>query len=566
MFELSLSPAIAPTVAPVLVAPATGTGDFALALAEVTAELTAANPNADAVIVPPDRQKLAAPAGAPLTTGETPILVLDPATPISLPRFQLGASPQAAPSRATEQLRDPASVTRLPTRAVSPTEPLQEGASVTLVASADRASTPRDTAPAVRDRDVPPEGATIIWAAPLIALPVVHVVPAQPSTDGRRPAIGTPALALPPIAVEPTAQALPKAEGRSNADLTAVSVGAPELALPPATAIAAPVHADSIARAADQHPLLIIRPVLTATPVPVLIQPGAVDPAPPVLPPIVASSNPAPTTPIVPPLPEVGVPVPALRAFAAAIAATAAPSVRPVRGDETLSVRTSVASPPAIPVSRTDAPITQTFVVTEPREVPSPANASSPKQGEVAVQSVRPARLSRDDDALVTPLAAFAQTDGAARPVDAIARPLPPVDMRREDWTRALIDRIDAVREVANARDTRITLVPDALGKIDVALRQEGGTLHVAFTADAPATQLLLIEAQPRLAELAEARGLKLGDTAISANPDGDRAASGFGQPADQRRPAPAPQGSASNRSTTTNPAPDRADSDNRIA
>ncbi len=97
-------------------------------------------------------------------------------------------------------------------------------------------------------------------------------------------------------------------------------------------------------------------------------------------------------------------------------------------------------------------------------------------------------------------------------------------------------------------------------------MRQDGETLHVAFVADAPATRLLLVEAQPRLVELAEARGLKLGDTAVSANPDGDRTGSSFGQTADQRRPVPAPQGSASNRSTTTSPAPDRADSDNRIA
>ncbi len=226
----------------------------------------------------------------------------------------------------------------------------------------------------------------------------------------------------------------------------------------------------------------------------------------PVQPPsVVARTDSVSSVPAAPfPPPLIGVPVPALRAFAAAIAATSAPAARSLRDDEAL--------------------------------IPSPT-ASAPPEATI-------------------------------RNADSHPRPLPPIDMQREDWTRALIDRIDAVRDVANARDSRITLVPDSLGKIEVALRQQGETLHVSFAADAPATRALLADAEPRLAELAEARGLKLGDTAVSARTDqqGDRTAGGFGQPTDQRRPAPAPQGTASNRSNTINPAHDRADSDNRIA
>ena len=126
------------------------------------------------------------------------------------------------------------------------------------------------------------------------------------------------------------------------------------------------------------------------------------------------------------------------------------------------------------------------------------------------------------------------------------------------------------MHDVANARDPRITLVPDALGKIEVALRQDGDTVHVQFAADAPATRALLADAQPRLAELAEARGLRLGDASVSAGSDGARAGNasggGFGQAADQRRPAPFAQPVNHNRSITTNPARDRADSDHRIA
>lgn len=100
-----------------------------------------------------------------------------------------------------------------------------------------------------------------------------------------------------------------------------------------------------------------------------------------------------------------------------------------------------------------------------------------------------------------------------------------PLDTTREDWPQRLIDRVEAARDAANAADTRIRLVPEALGKIDIALRQEGSTLHVHFTAEQAATRDLLSYAQPRLAELAAARGLQLGDAGV----DG-RAREGGGQ------------------------------------
>ncbi|UVO52512.1 flagellar hook-length control protein FliK [Sphingomonas sp. SUN019] len=73
-----------------------------------------------------------------------------------------------------------------------------------------------------------------------------------------------------------------------------------------------------------------------------------------------------------------------------------------------------------------------------------------------------------------------------------------------------MIERIDALRDAANANDTSIRLIPDALGKIDVSLKRDGDTVAVHFTAQHAETRQLLADAAPKLAELAEARGLKL--------------------------------------------------------
>lgn len=186
----------------------------------------------------------------------------------------------------------------------------------------------------------------------------------------------------------------------------------------------------------------------------------------------------------------------------------------------------------------------------------------------IAASSVRPLRVKSDDaapaslgapaPAAVFPSAPAAQTDTQSAPID----------MRREDWARALIDRIDASQDVANARDTRIRLVPDALGKIDVALHRQGDTLHVHFTADVPATRALLVEAQPSLAALADARGLRLGDASVDgsalASSQGQNPGQSLGQGADQRRAQPAPAAPPS--ATRNNSADELAASDHRIA
>jgi flagellar hook-length control protein FliK len=156
-------------------------------------------------------------------------------------------------------------------------------------------------------------------------------------------------------------------------------------------------------------------------------------------------------------------------------------------------------------------------------------------------------RSARDDDRGDSrgagALTATAQAEAAARPiVQATADAKhPALDLRDDRGLHGMIDRIEMLRDEANANDTRIRLVPDALGGVDVSLRKDGDTLHVHFTADTQATRTLLNDAQPRLAELADARGVKLGQTSVDAGTGGS-ANHTHHQPrtAAQRTPAPA--------------------------
>ncbi len=102
-----------------------------------------------------------------------------------------------------------------------------------------------------------------------------------------------------------------------------------------------------------------------------------------------------------------------------------------------------------------------------------------------------------------------------------------------------MIDRIELLRDDVNARDTRIRLMPDALGNIDLSVRKDGDAVHVHFTAENQATRTLLTEAQPRLAELAEARGVKLGGATVDAGTGGGANHQPRFEPA--RAPAPSP-------------------------
>ena len=111
------------------------------------------------------------------------------------------------------------------------------------------------------------------------------------------------------------------------------------------------------------------------------------------------------------------------------------------------------------------------------------------------------------------------------------------LDIARATWPAKMIERIEMMRDALDAADTSIRLVPDKLGTIDVSLRREGDGVAVQFNAQQAETRQLLAEAQPKLAELAEARGLKL-STGSGGN---DPAQQQQSQQQQQRAPATAP-------------------------
>jgi flagellar hook-length control protein FliK len=113
------------------------------------------------------------------------------------------------------------------------------------------------------------------------------------------------------------------------------------------------------------------------------------------------------------------------------------------------------------------------------------------------------------------------------------------LDLTRDTGLQRMIEHIETLRDDMDSRDTRIRLVPDSLGGVDVAVRQVGDRVHVHFTAEQEATRALLSEAQPRLTELAAARGLRIGDTSVSADSGSGNGAAPQPRPALPTTPAP---------------------------
>ena len=113
------------------------------------------------------------------------------------------------------------------------------------------------------------------------------------------------------------------------------------------------------------------------------------------------------------------------------------------------------------------------------------------------------------------------------------------VDTRHAQWIEGVIDHIEVLRDAADATDTRIRLSPDALGKVEVAISREGDRVNVHFTTTTPEARQLLVDAQPRLAAIAETRGLKLGQSSVdSGNTGGNQTPQQQQQTAAARTPA----------------------------
>lgn len=115
-----------------------------------------------------------------------------------------------------------------------------------------------------------------------------------------------------------------------------------------------------------------------------------------------------------------------------------------------------------------------------------------------------------------------------------------PLDVSTQAWPAAMMARIEALREAADAVDTSIRILPDALGAIEVSVRKDGEVTHVHLAAEQAQTARLLAEAQPRLAELADARGLRL-QTSTAGTGGGNAQPDARSQPQPQQPAAPLP-------------------------
>lgn len=163
---------------------------------------------------------------------------------------------------------------------------------------------------------------------------------------------------------------------------------------------------------------------------------------------------------------------------------------------------------------------TTTLAAIQPRA--EAVHAAAAAIAPAAIEAPSPRRQGRGEttiSSLAAPAATHASTAQAV-PVTADAQQ-PALDLRSRDGMQAMVDRIEALRDTPNARETSIRLSPDALGSVSISIRQEGDRVHVHFTADNATARAALAEAQPRLAELAESRGLRLGQTTVDGGTAG---------------------------------------------
>jgi flagellar hook-length control protein FliK len=95
-----------------------------------------------------------------------------------------------------------------------------------------------------------------------------------------------------------------------------------------------------------------------------------------------------------------------------------------------------------------------------------------------------------------------------------------PLDTRHQEWTAKMIDKIEMLQG-GPVREAKISLMPEGLGKVDIAIRHDDAGLHVQFSTDTPSARQLIADAQPKLAEIAQERGIRIGSTSVDSNAAG---------------------------------------------
>lgn len=173
--------------------------------------------------------------------------------------------------------------------------------------------------------------------------------------------------------------------------------------------------------------------------------------------------------------------------------------------------------------------------------VPQPARAVF--AAAIAAVSNRRERMPRGEPGETAPVGSAAPLVVAERSaVHASDLARVPLDLGSDRGLRQVIDRIETLRndlhDAADARDTRIRLTPERLGAVDVAVRRDSDGVRVHFTAEREATQALLLDAQPRLAELAAQRGVRIAEASVSTGMSQNFGSQQHGAPPQPRAPA----------------------------
>jgi Meckel syndrome type 1 protein len=438
---------------------------------------------ATGIVIPPS------PAPAPLAKPETPKVALKAAA---------AKEPVAVAGRST---------VKTPAATIADTPEAALPASDAPTATTEAPDTPADVAAPIAPAIVPdapavtlaPEAITTL--APLTVPTPTPVTAPPPTATPIARATGTPAPVAPSA---PASRAVAAPQTPVAAAPTSPEVSAP------APAVAAPTIPVDVTASA---------PTATVTPLPAAPQPAA----PAVLPATVQQATIVTTT---------AAPVIALAAAVPVAGATPRPLV---------VGQVTAAAPVAAASVTTDAtlptPVVETPVDATPRAVhtPLPAAAAAPLAAstpaiETAARTFADAihravtgddRAAPADPLTATPAPVAAQ---GAITTAAVIAPAPTqqatVDMTHARWPQAMVDHIEKLRDMADANDMRIRLIPDALGAIDVAMKRTAEGVSVQLTAEQPQTRQLLAEAQPRLTEMAQERGLKMQQTSTDTPPN----------------------------------------------
>jgi flagellar hook-length control protein FliK len=280
-------------------------------------------------------------------------------------------------------------------------------------------------------------------------------------------------------------------------------------------------------------PVSEVKPI---EPAPVAIQPlepAPVDPVPadpttqvplelvpPATRPMPVSVQPTPQ-PVIAEAPEGEVPVPVV-VLPMLARLTYPPTALPVGA----KLKASVERPlePA-PIEGRDNPLPAATAAVKPvpAAAPRPDFLIAPELARQVAQIVRPMAQLTDAPVVDVPATDFAPLTPVAAPQLAPAplvtfqpaQPAAQVDTARAEWMQAMIDRIGDVVQEGSKREALIRLLPDALGAVEVKIIERDDRLQVTLNADTAQARQLLSEHAPRLAELAEARGLRFAQTDI---------------------------------------------------